>query len=202
MTMFRLNDIPIQQFLVSAGNDPSIPVVNRCKYTEINNRLYVPTRPCLIMNPHLRKSRIIADYQFGRGAGVALFPDDVAFRLSTTGRIRQILHREERIATLRASDNRFTLGKLGALRLHAFLPPPGMRVVVNSDAAPFVREGKTAFARHVVDADPDIRSGDEVLVVDENDVLLATGQAKLCASELLPFERGMGVDVRIGVGED
>jgi archaeosine-15-forming tRNA-guanine transglycosylase len=52
-----------------------------------------------------------------------------------------------------------------------------------------------------VDADPDIRSGDEVLVVDENDVLLATGQAKLCASELLSFERGMGVDVRIGVGE-
>ncbi|MEA1966363.1 MAG: pseudouridine synthase, partial [Euryarchaeota archaeon] len=70
---------------------------------------------------HLRKARIIADYQFGRGAGDALFPDDVTFRLSTTGRIRQVLHGKERITTLRASDNMFTLGKLGASRLHAFL---------------------------------------------------------------------------------
>ncbi len=45
-----------------------------------------------------------------------------------------------------------------------------------------------------------IRGGDEVLVVDENDLLLATGQATLCASELLAFENGMGVDVRVGVG--
>ncbi|MEA1895542.1 MAG: PUA domain-containing protein [Euryarchaeota archaeon] len=149
---------------------------------------------------HLRKSRIIADYQFGRGAGYALFPDNVTFRLSTTGRIRQVLQGKERIATLRASDNLFTLGKLGGSRLHAFLPPPGMRVVVNSDAAPFVRDGKTAFARHITDVDPMIRSADEVLVVDEDDLLLATGQAKLCASELLAFEYGMGVDVRIGVG--
>ncbi len=151
-------------------------------------------------NAHLIKARIIANYQFGRGAGDALFPDDVTFRFSTTGRIRQVLHGKERIATLRASDNRFTLGKLGASRLHAFLPPPLMRVVVNPDAASFVRDGKTAFARHITDADPMIRSGDEVLVVDESDLLLATGQATLCASELLAFEYGMGVDVRAGVG--
>ncbi len=152
------------------------------------------------MDPHLRKVRIIADYQFGSGAGRALFGYDVTFQLSTTGRIRQIMHGKERIATLRAGDNRFTLGKLGALRLHAFLPYPKMRAVVNGDAAPFVRQGKTAFARHIVDADPMVRSGDEVLVVDETDDLLATGQAKLCASELLSFERGAGVDVRIGLG--
>ncbi|MFU8768090.1 MAG: PUA domain-containing protein [Candidatus Methanoperedens sp.] len=40
-------------------------------------------------------------------------------------------------------------------------------MVVNSDSAPFVAKGKTAFARHVVDADPEIRAGQEVLVVDE-----------------------------------
>ena len=74
-----------------------------------------------------------------------------------------------------------------------------MHVVVNSDAAFFVRERKTVFARHVVDANPMIRSGDEVLVVDENDILLATVQAKLSASELLSFEHGVGVDVRIGL---
>jgi len=154
------------------------------------------------MNSHLRTVRIIADYQFGRGAGRAVFPDDVEFRLSTTGRIRQILQDGERIATLRADDNQFTLGMIGASRLHAFLPHPGMRVVVNSDAAPFVSQGKTAFARHVVSVDPVVRSGDEVLLVDEDDNLLATGQAQLSASELCSFTNGAGVDVRIGFGKE
>ena len=154
------------------------------------------------MNRDLKKVRTIADYQFGRGTGHAIFPPDVTFRLSTTGRIRQILYRGERVATLRAGDNRFTLGAIGAFRLHAFLPHPGMRVIVNEDAVPFVRDGKTAFARHIVYADPLIRSGDEVIVVDRYDDLLATGQAKLSSSELLSFERGVGVDVRIGFDSD
>jgi len=148
------------------------------------------------MDPQLKKVRVIADYQFGSGAGKALFPDDVAFRLSATGRIRQVMHGTEHVATLRASDGQFTLGRLGASRLHASLQSPAMRVVVTCDAVPFVSEGKTAFARHITDADPAIRSGDEVLVVDKDDTLLATGQAKLCASEMLAFERGAGVDVR------
>nr|QNO41350.1 tRNA-guanine(15) transglycosylase [Methanosarcinales archaeon ANME-2c ERB4]QNO42344.1 tRNA-guanine(15) transglycosylase [Methanosarcinales archaeon ANME-2c ERB4]QNO43087.1 tRNA-guanine(15) transglycosylase [Methanosarcinales archaeon ANME-2c ERB4]QNO43118.1 tRNA-guanine(15) transglycosylase [Methanosarcinales archaeon ANME-2c ERB4]QNO45240.1 tRNA-guanine(15) transglycosylase [Methanosarcinales archaeon ANME-2c ERB4] len=151
------------------------------------------------MNSDIRKARTIANYQFGSGAGHALFPDDATIRLSTSGRIRQILRNEERIATLRADDNQFTLGKIGALRLHAFLPHPEMRVTVNSDSAPFVLQGKTAFARHVVGVDPRIRSGDEVLVVDCEDNLLATGEACLSASELLSFDRGMGVDVRVGL---
>ena len=148
------------------------------------------------MDPRLKKVRIIADYQFGSGAGRALFPDDVTYKLSSTGRIRQVMQGNEHVATLRASDNRFTLGRLGASRLHTSLPRPAMRVVVTGDAVPFVSDGKTAFARHITDADPAIRSGDEVLVVDKDDTLLATGQAKLCASELLAFERGAGVDVR------
>ena len=156
----------------------------------------IPYAPDSIMDPQLKKVRIIADYQFGSGAGRALFPDDVTFRLSASGRIRQVLQGTEHVATLRASDNQFTLGSLGASRLHASLPSPAMRVVVTCDAVPFVSEGKTAFARHITDADPAIRSGDEVLVVDKDDTLLATGQAKLCASELLAFERGAGVDVR------
>jgi uncharacterized protein with predicted RNA binding PUA domain len=39
----------------------------------------------------LRMVRVIADYQFGRGAGKTLFPDSCKFVLSpTTGKIRQI----------------------------------------------------------------------------------------------------------------
>lgn len=148
---------------------------------------------------HLKRIRAIADYQFGRGAGEVLFPDNVEFQLSTTKRIRQILLDNNRIATVRAKDGMLTLSIMGARKLHGLIGYPGSRIVINSDAAPFVAKGKTAFARHVVTADPDIRAGEEVLVVDEKDRLLATGKAVLSPLEMLAFKKGIAVDVRNGI---
>ena len=150
-------------------------------------------------NPHLNRVRIIADYQFGRGAGEAIFPDNVEFQMSSTGRVRQILLEGKRIATVRAQDGVLTLGIAGATKLHGLLKFPQNRVVVNSDAAPFVAKGKNAFARHVMEADPDIRAGEEVMVVDENDSLLATGKAVLCALEMTAFKKGVAVEIRNGI---
>ncbi len=149
--------------------------------------------------PHLRRVRTIADYQFGKGAGEFLFPDNVEFQMSTTGKVRQVLIDDDRLATVRAHDGMLTLGKAGAKRLHEFIPFPGRRVVVNSDAAPFVAKGKTAFAKHVLSVDPEIRAGEEVLVVDGGDRLLAAGRAVLCAPEMPVFKKGIAVDVRWGV---
>ena len=59
----------------------------------------------------------IADYQFGGGVGIGLFPEECTFIFSTTGRIRQILFGGVRLATVRASDGRLTLGIEGAKRL-------------------------------------------------------------------------------------
>lgn len=148
---------------------------------------------------NLKRVRIIADYQFGKGTGDVLFPDSVEFRLSSTKRVRQVLLDNERIATVRAKDGMLTLSIKGAEKLHGFIKYPGLRVVVNKDAAPFVAKGKTAFARHVVAVDPGIRAGEEVLVVDENDRLLATGKTVLSAIEMQAFEKGTAVDVRNGV---
>ena len=150
------------------------------------------------MNAHLKRVRTIADYQFGRGVGEFLFPDNVNFQMSTTGKVRQIMLENNRMATVRAHDGMLTLSIAGARRLHEFIKYPGKRVVVNSDAIPFVAKGKNAFAKHVVAADPDIRAGDEVIVVDENDMLLATGKAVLCAVEMIAFKKGMAVEVRSG----
>lgn len=150
-------------------------------------------------NQHLNRVRIIADYQFGRGAGDAIFPDNAQFQMSTTGRVRQVLLEGKRIATVRAQDGMLTLGITGALKLHGFLKFPQNRVVVNSDAAPFVSKGKNAFAKHVVDADTEIRAGEEVMVVDENDNLLATGKTVLCAIEMTAFKKGIAVEVRNGI---
>lgn len=146
----------------------------------------------------LQRVRIIADFQFGNGAGSGIFPDDCEFIFSRTGRVRQVIWNATRLATLRASDGRLTLGMAGAIRLHQALPPPAYRVCIMPDVAEFILQGKNAFCKHVIAADPAIRSGDEVLVVTRGDELIATGMALLSGQEMLVFNYGGAVKVRQG----
>ncbi|WP_406659869.1 PUA domain-containing protein [Methanolobus sp. ZRKC3] len=147
---------------------------------------------------NLKKVRIMADFQFGKGSGNALFPDSVTFQLSKTKRVRQILNEGKHIATARAKDGTLTLSIEGAATLHGQIPSPKGRVVVCGDAVPFVAKGKTTFAKHVLSLDPELRAGDEVMVVSESDDLLATGQLLLSPHEISVLDKGAAVDVRRG----
>jgi len=145
----------------------------------------------------LLKLRAVADYQFNRGVGKTLFPDRVTV-VRGNGRIRQVWLDGEPLCAIRASDGLIILNRKGAELLHSALVPPKMRVVVNDDAAPLVGSGKTAFAPHVTEADPEIRPGDEVLVVDGKNRLLASGTALLSGTEMIMFNHGVAVKVRRG----
>lgn len=103
-----------------------------------------------------------------------------------------------RIATVRAQDGRLTLGITGALRLHSVLHAPLLRVSVRDDIAPIIAEGKNAFCRHVTGADLEIRAGDDVLVVDQSDNLIACGSAVLSGPDMREFQYGVAVKVREG----
>lgn len=149
-------------------------------------------------NSQLRRVQAIADSQFGGLCGTSLFPEGCEFLLSSTGRIRQVLYGKVRLATVRAQDGRLTIGIEGARRLQACLPVPRYRVVVQDDVAEFIAEGKNVFAKHVISADPEIRAGDEVLVVASNDRLLACGTAVLSGPEMPVFNYGGAVKVRQG----
>lgn len=142
---------------------------------------------------------MIADYQFGKGIGKELFPAGSTFQLSRTKRVRQVHCSGIRIATARAKDGFFTLSIEGASVVHSCLPGKRLRVVVSDEAVPFVEKGKTAFIKHVVDIDPELRAGEEVLVTDEADRLLATGQLLLSPAEILVLDSGAAVDVRAGI---
>lgn len=145
--------------------------------------------------------RTIADYQFGAGAGVALFPPgaDLRIQYSTGGRPRQIHADEGRVVSY-GIDGRFTLGLVGGRRLIDAFDPPRARVVVGDESAPYVREGRNAFAKFVRTVDPEVRSSDEVAVVDPDGTLLGVGRAELAADAMLDFETGMAVKVRVGAG--
>lgn len=146
--------------------------------------------------------RTSADYQFGRGAGDALFPDDADLDIdySTGGRPSQIHAPDGRLASMN-TDGRYTLGIAGGKRLHEALDAPAYRVVVGDDSEPFVRDGKNTFAKFVQDVDPQVRPGDEVMVVHESGDLLGVGRAELSAEAMADFHTGMAVKVREGADE-
>lgn len=145
--------------------------------------------------------RTIADYQFGAGAGRALFPesdrDSFAVERSRSGRPRQVHAGGDRLVTY-LTHGRFTLGLEGGRRLHGALSHPTSRVAVDLESEPYVAAGRNAFAKFVLDVDETIRPRDEVLVVHDGR-LLAVGRAELSAAAMRDFETGMAVRVRAGV---
>jgi len=145
----------------------------------------------------IRKIKSIANYQFGKGAGDALFDGKIGIRKSkTTGKIRNVYCNGKHVVSIRASDGFFTLKAEGGRRLHRFFSYPKMRVVVGDEAEPFIKEGRNVFAKFVVDACREIRPYDEVLIVSKEDELLAVGQCLMNRDEMLDFERGVAVKTR------
>ncbi|MCC7568586.1 MAG: tRNA guanosine(15) transglycosylase TgtA [Candidatus Methanofastidiosa archaeon] len=144
--------------------------------------------------------RELADYQYGRGVGARLF-DGGTVSYSRTDRVRSVTDGTDVIATLRARDGLFILGKAGQERLHRILPAPTYRVVVDNEVAPFVKERGDVFAKFVRGVDPSLYAGEEVLVVDEDDTLLGSGWLQLAPREIPFFSRGIAVRTRRGAGE-
>ena len=62
-----------------------------------------------------------------------------------------------------------------------------------------MKEGKNTFCGFVLDADPELRPMDEVMIVDRNDTLLAIGRAILVPEEMKAMTKGIAVKVREGV---
>ena len=147
----------------------------------------------------VRKLKTIADYQFGWGCGEALFKGNINVEKSKkTGKIRHIYDGKTLIVNMRASDSYLILSKEGARRLHASTDYPKNRVVVNKDSEPFALDGKSVFSKFVVECDENIRSNDEVLIVNEEDKLLAYGKSLLSAIEINNFQTGQAIKTRKG----
>jgi predicted RNA-binding protein (TIGR00451 family) len=150
----------------------------------------------------LQKIRSVADYQLGKGAGKALFPDKVNIVFSrNTGRIRHIYLDNDLLATLRPTDGMFSLTLAGAKRLMRGVIPR-LWVKVQKDVEPFIAQGKSVFAKHVVNADDEIRPKEEVMIIGENNLVLAVGKAVLTGKEIKAFKHGVAVKVRRGASEE
>lgn len=154
------------------------------------------------MENALKRIRSVADYQFGKGVGSKLFPENVEIaRSKRTGRIRYVYLNGERLVTLRPKDGLLSLSIIGARRIVGKAPLAKCLVTVRGDVSEFIAEGRSVFAKHVVKADVEIRPKDEVVVVDENGKVLAVGRAVSSGEEMEISMSGIAVRVRRGIGE-
>jgi len=149
----------------------------------------------------LSSLRSVANYQFGAGAGRALFPpgESHTVRTSASGRPRQVLADGDggRVVSY-GTDGLLTLGVVGGRRLVAAGVAP--RVAVGDESEPYVREGRNAFAKFVRSVDDGVRPGDEAVVTVDGDVV-AVGRAVLWPAAMRAFETGVAVEVRHGAGD-
>lgn len=140
--------------------------------------------------------RAIANHQFRINIGSKLIPGDVLLKISkNTGRVRELLTRDGvKIAAVRASTFTLNLSLYAARILHESTKK--LRAIIASDVANYVVNGTSVFSRHVLDVDPSLRAGDEVLVVDESDKLLCIGRLMLSPYEIMFFTRGVAIKLR------
>jgi predicted RNA-binding protein (TIGR00451 family) len=150
----------------------------------------------------LRQVKAISDYQFGKQITDVLFKNIQNIRLErsrSTNKIRYISHNDNLILTLRPNNGFFTLSLYSANIIIQNCVSPKMRVIVLNEISEFIEKGRNVFCKHVVELDEDLRPLDEVIVVNQNDKLLAIGRLKLPVSYVKSFSRGVAVNVRKGI---
>jgi len=151
----------------------------------------------------LKRVRSIADFQFGKDVGAKLFPKNVEIAYSKrTGRIRYVFLEGKRLATLRPTSGLFSLSIAGAKRVAKNAVSAKCFVTVKDAVSKFIAEGGDVFAVHVINANKEVHSKDEVIVVDERNEVLAVGKAVLSSEEMKTFKRGVAVKVRRGCLEE
>ena len=147
----------------------------------------------------LYRLRRIAEYQFGENMGKTLFPENIEVETSKrTGKIKRISINGRVIATLRPNDGLLALSIQGAKRIKEETKPPKLRAIAIKEVTELIERGRNLFAKHVKDADPTIIPGDEVIVVDEEDNVLAVGRAILTGKEMVAFKSGIAIKIRRG----
>ncbi|MFX1282270.1 MAG: tRNA guanosine(15) transglycosylase TgtA [Promethearchaeota archaeon] len=144
---------------------------------------------------HILKA--IIDYQFGAGTHAIL--SDLCLNIERsrkTGIIRRFSNESGILGTFRASDFVIIPSKTFAQKLYQQTLPPHLRVVAANEALPYVANNKDLLAKFVLNVDPEILCGEEVFIVDENDIFLNFGKSSLAAPEMIAFNRGVAVHVR------
>jgi predicted RNA-binding protein (TIGR00451 family) len=150
----------------------------------------------------LRKAKGISDYQFGPPITNILFDDDEKIKIElskNTGKIRHIFYGDKIILNYRPTNGFFTLTLFSAKKIIKNTKKPVLRAIVLTDISEFIKKGRNVFCKHVVAIDGKLRPMDEVIVVNQEDQLLAIGRLMIPVSYIKSFKRGVAINIRKGI---
>ncbi len=168
------------------------------------------TRPVKITPPgdarpafgsDLTRIRALVDKQFGAGTGNLVIPEGAIVLLNKApdiDRMDEVILGGEVIGASRfsiAGGDRFLFRPSGA----AAIAPKVTKgwVIIDEVAAEAVRtKNASTLAVGVLDCDPDIKLGDEILVFEKERVPVSMGIAKMSASDMMEHRRGTAVKTR------
>jgi len=134
------------------------------------------------------------DALFGNGVSKYL-PKDIKIIFSRkTGRIRTVYHNDKILCTLRI-DGGLAISTHFAQILLKSKSFKENCIEVNSDAAPFVMEGRSVFCKHVTKCGKKVRISADTPILFKNKVI-AVGRAVLSSEMISDFNQGVAVKVR------
>ncbi|MGB2451979.1 MAG: tRNA guanosine(15) transglycosylase TgtA [Candidatus Poseidoniaceae archaeon] len=170
--------------------------------TEANKTRQIIDKMCVLYNIDYRDARSIMA--------------DSTFVMSRTGRIRNVINSNgSHIVSPRLAEGGLSLTVEGARLLHSLRKDPtptnfgphrtsdctgnGLAwVVVDSDAEPFVKQGRNVMHGFVLACDEWTRPDETVLIVNQSGELLAIGRSQATPKELSTFKKGIAIKVREG----
>jgi len=137
---------------------------------------------------HLTFLRTIADFQFGKGVGQILLPNDVRIHGKKELGLRVTLNKFH-LLTFRQDSGLLSLSLLAGERLLGY-----SNNAVTFDGDQII--GSTIFCNAIIKADRDIRPNDEVLVTNRDGKIMAVGISQLSGRLLESMTKGKGIILR------
>ena len=182
---------PTNEVLSTINREHDLEIVDSA--SSIINELHPDTKEAEHWSR--RKLRAIMAYQWK--LDTSRLPDDLSIDFSKgTGKMRHVKRGDRVLFTVVPTTGLLTPTVEGGELLKEMGIPEQYVVTMEEDAVEFVKEGRSALAKFVAKADPNLRPGEEVLLQDPEGHLIAVGRAVLGGPEMLVFDRGVAVNVR------
>ena len=143
---------------------------------------------------HIVKLQHSLDALFGNGTS-KLLPKDIEITFSRkTGRIRTVSQKGKFLCTLRI-DGSLAISIHFAQMLLKNKKFKENCIEINSDAAPYVEQGRSVFCKHVVSCGKNVKISADTPVLFKNKVI-AVGRALLSSDMISDFDRGVAIKIR------
>lgn len=140
------------------------------------------------------KLKYTLDALFGNGVSKYL-PKNIEMTFSRkTGRMKTVTHEGKLLCTLRI-DGGLAITPYFAQILLKSKKFKENCLEINQDAAPFVKEGKSVFCKHVVWCGKNVQIASDTPVLYK-DKVIAVGKAVLSSEMISDFNRGVAIRVR------